>query len=434
MAEPSVTLMPGAYDDNTTLIGDQIDQRTFVLDGAINDTVTDITVLGSLGDLEVPCYILFTDSTNEMVFVESKAGSILTVIREVRGTTKAAHANGASASLILSGQQVNMFREAVIAGQKFQGLVGLESAKPATPVVNQVYFETDTKKLFVCVTAGVWQWAGNRDDHADLLDLDTEDDHDSGTYAYHNDARALEWHDALGTGTTGHVQGGDTHDHGYATAFGAGRVQAGVASGRSSTPTYEREVYYETDTEFLYISKGSASSADWVKIVGAPVGTIVPFRETDITTEYSGACPPGWTRYTALDDKLAKGAPTGVTSPLNSGGVETHTHDYSDVPQHSHSILGKPVSLLTTGTHSHNIKEQGASSGTAIGNSGGQTCVDNASSTDAVGTHTHSFTVTAHTTATTKRTSDEAASVSGGTTETGSNWPEYQELIWCKKT
>lgn len=432
MAEPTATNMPGAYDDATTLIGDQIDQRSFVLKSNIDGSVTTIPTMGSLGDIEVPVYLLFTDDTDEIIYAEGKSGDdFINCVRGARGTGPGvAHTAGVGISLIVSGQQLNMFRECTFAGQQFKGLAGLDASKSGSPAQNEVYFATDTDKLYICVTAGSWEWSGNRDDHVDLDDLG-EDDHDTGANAYHTVGRAATWHDGL---TGGHVQGGDTHDHGYSDVLGAGRVQNGVASGRSSTPTYVREIYYETDTELLYISKGNSVPGDWVKIVGAPVGTIVPFRETDITNEYGGNCPPGWVRQTALDDRLAKGAPDGVTSPLNSGGNETHTHTYSDVPQHSHSILGKPISLANTNTHEHGVKEQGASSGSAVGNSGGQACNDSASGTDSAGAHGHDFNVLAHTTATTKRTSDDAAGVAEGTSETGSNWPSYQEIIWCRKT
>ena len=431
MAEPTGSLMPTAYDDVTTLLGDQIDQRNFVLESNIDDSVTTIPTTGSLGDIEVPVYLLFTDGTDEIIFAEGKSGDdFITCVRGARGTGNVAHTAGAGISLIVSGQQLNMFRECIFAGQQFKGLAGLDASKSGSPAQNEVYFATDTKKLYICITAGSWEWSGNRDDHVDLEDLG-EDDHATGANAYHTDGRAVTWHDGL---TGGHVQGGDTHDHGYPAVLGAGRVQNGLASVRSSTPTYVREIYYETDTELLYISKGNSAPSDWVKIVGAPVGTIVPFREVDITNEYGGDCPPGWTRHTALDDRLAKGAPTGVTSPLNSGGSETHVHTYSDVAQHAHSILDKPINFLAAGSHRHSVKKQGATSGTAVGVSGGQTCSDTEGQTEGAGEHNHTFDIVAHTTATTKRTSDDADGIAEGTSETGSNWPEYQEIIWCRKT
>jgi len=430
MAEPTATKMPTAYDDNTTLIGDQIDQRTFTLNGTINNVVQTITVIGSLGDVEVPCYILFTDATDEIIFAEGKSGSDFTsCVRGARGTTAVGHTTGASMSLILSGQQINMYREATIAGQKFQGLVGVDASKAGSPLQNAVYFATDTNKLYICLSAGSWTWVGNRDDHADLDDLTTEDDHDTGGNAYHNASRAATWHDGL---SGGHVQGGDTHDHGYAAVLGIGRVQNGLASGRSGTPTYVGEVYYETDTELLYISKGTASSADWVKIVGAPVGTISAFRETDITNEYGGSCPPGWTRYTTADGRLIKGAPTGVTSPLNTGGTDTHTHEYTDIPQHTHPISSQAADLVAEGTHKHKISKQGSGSGSGLAmdssSAGGTTSVLSG------GGHTHSFTADAHSSNSTKRTSDDAVGVATGTSETADNWPSYQEVIWCEKT
>jgi hypothetical protein len=429
MAEPTVTNMPTSYDDDTTLVGDQIDQRNFTLDGAINDTVQTITVLGSLGDIDIPCYILFTDATDEIIYAEGKSGSDLTsCVRGARGTTAASHSDGAAMSLILSGQQVNMFREAVFAGQQFKGLVGTDAAKAVTPALNAVYFATDTAKLYICLSAGVWTWVGNRDDHADLTDLTTADDHDTGANAYHNDSRAQTWHDGL---SGGHVTGGDTHDHGEAATLGAGRVQNGVAASRSGTPTYEREIYYETDTDLLYISKGSAAPSDWVKIVGAPIGTISAFEEADITAEYGGSCPPGWSRYTDADGRLLKGAPVGVTSPLNTGGAATHTHDYTDIPQHTHSVLAQSASLVAESSHSHSINIQGGSGGSGLARASNQSV--GSAGTDGAGAHTHDFDVDAHNSNSTKRTSDDAAGVATGTTETADSWPSYQEVIWCVK-
>ena len=60
-------------------------------------------------------------------------------------------------------------------------------------------------------------------------------------------------------------------------------------------------------------------------------------QESDLPL-YSNNCPPGWTRYTAMDGKFPKGAPAGIVTPLNSGGATTHTHTYSQVPAHTHSI------------------------------------------------------------------------------------------------
>jgi hypothetical protein len=428
MAEPTGVNYPTSYDDVTTLLGDLIDQRNFTLLTGITDSQTVIDTVGSVEDVDVPVYLLFTDGTDEIVFAESIAADGLgfeDVVRGARGTTNQIHTAGAGFSLILSGKHFIQMRDAIIQSQEHIGLVGLDANKAASPVVNEVYVATDTNRVYVCLVAGSWTWIGNRDDHADLDGL-ADDDHNQ----YHNDARALTWHDGL---TGGHVQGGDTHDHGYSDVLGAGRVQNGASGSRTSVPTYVREIYYETDTELLYISKGNASSGDWVRIVGAPVGTVAPFLEADLTTLYSGACPPGWTRETSLDSRYAKGAPTGVTSPLNTGGSLTHTHDYTDVVPHTHTVPTWNITLQNDiGTHSHSIKIQGGGSGGGLKMT--DNCTTKSNSVEPSGNHNHDIDTQQHSTDTSKRTSDDGAGVATGTTDSASSEPPYQEIVWCRKT
>ena len=160
MAEPTGTKMPTAYDDDSVLLGDAIDQRSFTLASNITDVVTTIPTIDNLGDVDVPLYLHFVD-TDEIVFAEGISGSSFTpCVRGARGSANVSHTAGEAINLVLSGAQVNMFREAVIAGEKYQGLVGLDASKVASPAVNAVYFATDTLKLYVALAAGVWTWVG----------------------------------------------------------------------------------------------------------------------------------------------------------------------------------------------------------------------------------------------------------------------------------
>lgn len=328
--------------------------------------------------------------------------------------------------LSLSGQHLNLLRDATMSAQQYLGLVGTDAGKEATPDQNKVYVASDTEKLYLATVASAWEWSGNRDNHADLEDITDPDAHTQ----YHTDGRALTWHNGL---TGGHVIDGDTHDHGISTTLGAGRVQAGVSASRSGTPTYEREIYYETDNGLLYISKGSAGPSDWVRITGAPAGGIVAFLEADITSLYGGACPPGWSRFTALDDRFARGAPTGVTSPLNTGGSSgTHDHDYSWVAAHTHTVPSpSPITTTTDGEHLHYYPTEGAGGGTALelqGASGSQL-----QDTADAGIHVHTLTIPAHGSNATKRSSDDAGGITPATTDTAGNMPAFQEVIFCEK-
>jgi len=426
MAEPTGSLLPTAYDDATSLLGKLISQRGFQLSAGVSATDTTLPISGNLGDIEVPVYVFFPD-TNEIVFCESKAGdnkSFTSCIRGVRQSDAAAHSGGQKFILVLTGNHLNMMRDAIIAGQRNQGLAGTDAGKSGSPAVNEAYFATDTGKVYFARVAATWDFVGPRIDHADLDDLTIDADHTQ----YHTDTRAGTWHDGL---TGGHVTGGDTHDHGIASADGAGRVQAGVAASRSSTPTYEREIYYETDTDLLYISKGTTGPSDWVKIVGAPAGTIVPFLEADLTALYSSACPPGWSRFTALDDRFAKGANTGETTGFSSGGATTHSHTYSDSVSHNHTVATTSPSSSSSGAHTHRVQSGGGSGDTGLFESSNVSVAG--SDTTGGGNHSHTLDLPSHNTENTKRTSDAGAGVATGTTESVSSMPAYQEVVFCEK-
>lgn len=431
MAEPSGSSMPSSYDDENTLFGEIFDQRNFTLASGISNSATDLPLIENVGDMTPPFYVIFSTGTNagEIIYVEGFSDSnthFNPVIRGRRGTSGQTHDAGDQMAMILSGMQMMQFRDAVIAGQKYQGLVGTDAAKSGSPAVNEVYYASDTDKIYVCLTAGAWTWVGNRDDHADLDDLTASAAHSQ----YHEDADALTWHNGL---SGGHVTGGDTHDHGEAATDGAARVQSGLAASKPGTPTYNQHIYYATDTDELWISKGTAGPSDWIKITGAPTGTIVAFFEADITTLYGGACPTGWTRYTALDAKFPKGAPTGVVSPLNSGGNLTHTHTYTEIPEHTHTVLAQgPTATNNPGTHSHSIKKQGSSGGASLGLANNQSVTTGGTQT--AGAHNHSMDIPQHDTNLTKRTSDDASGGASGTTEAVNNEPPYQEMIFCQKS
>ncbi len=427
MAEPTGSLMPTAYDDDSSLLGDLIDQRNFELESNISDTDATIPILGNLGDIDFPVYVTFV-TTGEIFYCEAAAGdnkSFVSCVRGVRGTLAQSHTTGDSMFLSLSGQHLNLLRDSTITSQQYLGLVGTDAGKSGTPDVNKVYVATDTEKVYIATLEDTWEWSGNREDHADLDDLTDVDAHP----LYHDDARALTWHNGL---TGGHVVDGDTHDHGSDTILGAGRVQAGVSASRSGTPTYEREIYYETDNGLLFISKGTSGPSDWVRITGAPAGGIVAFLEADITALYGGACPTGWSRFTALDDRFARGAPTGVTSPLNTGGSSgTHTHTYTGVATHVHTVPPVVMTTTTDGAHAHSIPISGSGGSSALGkraaSAGGFETVALA------GFHSHTMTIPSHPSSATKRSSDDAFGGSPVTTGTAGNMPSFQEVIFCEK-
>jgi len=118
-------------------------------------------------------------------------------------------------------------------------------------------------------------------------------------------------------------------------------------------------MYYNDADNQVYVCDGSS----W-KTVGAPSGTISMFAT---------ACPTGWTRFAALDNKFPRGSATyGGT-----GGDSSHVHSYS-----------------------------GRTSPSGGGVPGGLT-----GGAEAPG-HTHPY---------------------SGTTNSANNLPPYLDIIWCQK-
>ena len=74
MAEPTGSLLPTAYDDVTSLLGDLISQRSFELSASVSSSDTTLPILGNLGDIDVPIYVMFPGTNPEIIFCEAKAG------------------------------------------------------------------------------------------------------------------------------------------------------------------------------------------------------------------------------------------------------------------------------------------------------------------------------------------------------------------------
>lgn len=405
----------------SNLLGTIDDHRTLQISANIDNAVTSFAVLGTLG-FECPAYFLTVDASPEIMLVygakadlSGASGTLYQVTRGARGTTAASHLANTNMILVLSGKHLNQLRDAIIAAQKYQALVG-SSLKPS-PHVGEVFVISSTSVHFATGTT----LANGSFSRVDLVEHDqltnlSNDDHTQ----YHNDARASTWHGGL---SGGHVLDGDSHDH----LKGAGVARLVAGTSKPTTPSYNGQVYYDTATNILHVG----NSSTWVPISGAPSGAIAMFDEAAIAS-FGGACPQGWTRFTDLDSRFPVGAPAGKTGSgdLTTVGSSTHTHTYTDVVAHSHTVPSVVASTNNTGSHSHNLKEYNAVSGTGGIADNGSIATE---STGTAGSHSHTFTYPEHTTDTTKRSSDDASGVVTGTSGSVSNLPPYKTVIFCKK-
>lgn len=149
---------------------------------------------------------------------------------------------------------------------------------------------------------------------------------------------------------------------------------------------------------------------------------------TGIIAMWSGLLaniPSGWalcdgTNGTPdLRSKFIKGAAAGV-DPGSTGGSATHTHTYTDVLNHTHTVN------ITDPGHTHLTQRYptatGASSGFTIDTSMSGTLADNTLPTKTA------------TTGITAATTNPAGGVAQGTTAAGSSEPPFYSLAFIMKT
>lgn len=418
---------PTNYASSAELFNIVENQRGYTLRTAITDLDATIPIIGNLDGVSVPVFIRFDDGGElfKADGVEEDPGSpgswrFISVTRGVSGTVAQAQIVGDTMYMPFVADHFNSMITEILAGQKFAALVGLDAAKPGSPVVGNSFIATDTGLMYVCFVNGSWEIAGGLTNHAELFNRD-QDDHTQ----YHDDSRASTWHTAL---SGDHVEDGDSHDH--SEGLGIARIQAGLESSRPGTPAtgLADEIYLDTDTGILQISPDGSG---WTAIVGAPAGLIAAFLEATITDEYSGACPPGWVRYTEADGRFLRGAATGVTTPLNQAGSDTHTHEYIEVPEHTHDVPSASASGVGVGNHSHSFAVY-AGSGNALFNFFYN--VASTLGTSSSGSHSHSATISGGTSAAGLKVSDNAAGAASRTSSDDDHEPPYQEVIFCVKS
>ena len=395
---------PLSYDDKNDLLGDLADQKTLVLRASCTNTDTTLlfeTVVG----VDVPTWMRLGD---ELVYVTSVTANSAEVLRDPETATS--HDVGEAAYLVITAEHLNIIRDRAIETQKYQGLIGDDADKPASPAVSEVYIALDTEKVYVCVVAGQWSLLGGARSHPDVQREGETDNHAH----YYTQARLDAWHNSLGGE---HVTDGDDHDHRYGE--GAGRVKTAT----SATLPNKGVGYIRlaTDTSELFIGTGAAS---WVAITGAPSGAIMLMQESDVAS-YGNACPPGWSRYTPLDGKFPKGAPAGQYSPLGTGGATTHTHTYSQVPAHAHTIPQMNTTTGGNGGHDHTFVFQSGSSGSGLSLTTSSSSSGSVS-TGSGGDHTHTINYAATNT-------ESSGGVASATSSAASSMPPYKEVVFCKK-
>jgi len=115
MAETTSSAYPAALDSNTSLLGDQVNQKSLTLSGAHTNSVTTITTTATISGVNAPGYCL-VDS--ELIHFTGVSGATLTgATRAADNTTAATHADGATVYFVPVANWANQLKRAIVATQ-----------------------------------------------------------------------------------------------------------------------------------------------------------------------------------------------------------------------------------------------------------------------------------------------------------------------------
>lgn len=138
---------------------------------------------------------------------------------------------------------------------------------------------------------------------------------------------------------------------------------------------------------------------------------------------FDGAtCPPGWSEYTAAENRMLRGMPSGGT-PGATGGSDSHSHGMSHTHNISHTHTG---STNSAGDHVHTGLDA-SSLGTNFASGGPYQAANASTWTVSDGAHSHG----------TLFIDPPSTNTSGGasTSNTGSasTLPAYIQFLVCRK-
>jgi hypothetical protein len=345
----------------------------------------------------LPCYVLIFDESGKKEVVEVVTNS--STYLQASSNVSTVFTQPIRGRVVLSAKAMNAMRDALFNAQ----MVRIHTTPP-TPSNGMLAIVNNRLSY---AYGGAWVKL-ERPSHSELTDLTLVSAHTQ--YA----SNPLEYHPDP---TTTHVIDGDNHDHRY---YAAQAIQ--VSSSHPSSPQVGY-IYYNTTDGKLYVYDGSS----WRTIQGAPSGIIM------MTT---GNCPQGWTRVSAFDNLLLKGGSTYVAS----AGYTTHTHIFSDVVAHTHTINSVVLTSTTNGAHVHAdfpYHPSFSSSHSGLWDDDSDrpyiTRYNDPQHITDEGAHSHTVTFPSTTTTSTKYANGTNETNTSVSTEPASNYPKTKTIVFCQK-
>ena len=119
MTIPTSSLYPSAIDNNNSLFADPVNSLTMALQTDVSDVGTEIVIIGSVSEFEVPCFLAF--ATGELVYATVKNNTTRQVTIE-RGPIPVAHLAGENIRPSVAAQYFNQLKRAILAIENTLGV------------------------------------------------------------------------------------------------------------------------------------------------------------------------------------------------------------------------------------------------------------------------------------------------------------------------
>lgn len=120
MAEITTSNYPGSLDDINSLLNDQSNNTSFVLNGDHNNSITTITTTSTITGISAPNYILIDSELIHFGWISG--ADFMGCTRGADGTVAASHDNGADIYHVPVANWANQIRKAIIATQTELGI------------------------------------------------------------------------------------------------------------------------------------------------------------------------------------------------------------------------------------------------------------------------------------------------------------------------
>lgn len=182
---------------------------------------------------------------------------------------------------------------------------------------------------------------------------------------------------------------------------------------------------------FPNVSGPMTLNQDQINQGSVPVGSVLPFYNTNAPVGWSRVSPSGTNDYMAriIGSNASGGVTGGTQSPIANDAVPSHTHVVSGNTANSNAPHNHPGASGSAGSHAHGITGMTISGAGSLSCTGGCWGTPTQNNTASAGAHTHTITVGTASAPHVHSLSITSLSNAGATTRR----PRYVNLLLCSR-